>query len=76
MITKVKSSFMDQGRGYFLPEYYDEEKISEKQRRKLVEYICSLHNDDKALQEQKISQLEEFSFHEADDLLHEVSKWQ
>ena len=76
MLTKNRCSPMGPSRGLIFPEYYDEEKISEKQRRKLVDYIYSLHNDDEHLKEQKIAQLEEMSFHEADDLLHEVSRWQ
>ena len=76
MITKIKNSFNNPSKGYFFPEYYNEESISEKQRRRLVAYICSLHNDDEDLKEQKIAQLDEMSYHEADDLLHEVSRWQ
>ncbi len=76
MLTKNRCSSMGPSRGLIFPEYYDEEAISEKQRRKLTEYICSLHNDDEDLKEQKIAHLNEMSFHEADDLLHEVSRWQ
>ncbi len=77
MITKTlrKKSFNNPSKGYF-PEYYSEDSISSKQKNRLVDYICSLHNDDEDLKEQKIAQLDEMSYAEASDLLFEISKWQ
>lgn len=63
---------------YFFPDYEDSESermINSGQKRKLTDYIMSMHNDDEYEKDQKIAQLEELTQAEADDYLFEVSKW-
>jgi len=76
MITKVKGGFNNFSKSYFFPENDRDGGISPRQRKKLVDYIMSLHNDDEDLKEQKIAQLDEMSYNEADDLLCSISHWQ
>ncbi len=77
MITKTnKTGFNNFSKSYFFQEKDRDGGISEKQRRRLVDYILSIHNDSDDEKEEKIRQLDDMSYWEADDLLCSVSQWQ
>lgn len=76
MITKVKSGFNNFSKSYFFPENDIDGGITNKQRKKLVDYIMSIHNDSDSEKDEKIKQLDDFSYSEASDLLDSISQWQ
>ena len=76
MITKVKSDFNNFSKSYFFPELDRDGGITNRQRKKLIDYIMSIHNDSDTEKDVKIRQLDEMSYWEADDLLCSISQWQ
>ena len=77
MITKTdKRGFNNFSKSYFFQEKDRDGDISDSQRRKLVDYIMSIHNDSDDEKDEKIKQLDDMSYHEADDLLCSISHWQ
>jgi len=74
MTTKSKSCFGPR-RGYDFPEYYArEDMITDRQRRVLTNYIQTLQDEHE--RERMLSELDEMSCDEADDMIFQVSKWQ
>lgn len=79
MSTKALCGSFNSRRNYYYPEYEDchgDEMITDRQRRKLVDYIMSQYNDSDDEKEEKIEALNELTQDEADDYLAEVSRWQ
>jgi len=76
MLNKtIKGSFYNL-KSHYCPDGFSfeerEEKITDRQRRRLVEYINSLHNEDDEEKEQKIAELEELTESEAAEMLSEI----